>query len=170
MADVKVTKDLEAKTLTIEYVLDAPKEKVWRAYSNKDWFERWWGPEGWETTTLEFDFTPGGRIHYCMKCVDESQGEWYGQESWGVTIIEKIDAPDSYSARDYFSDAKGNIKSDMPGQNMSVELVEEDGKTHMISRSITETAEQLEELVKMGMVEGFSSQLKRLDQLLVSQG
>ena len=168
MADVKVTKDLENKTLIIEYVANAPKEKVWQAYADKEWFEKWWGPEGWETTTKEFNFTPGGRVHYCMKCVDKNQGEWYGQESWGLVEMEEINAPDSFTGKDYFSDAEANKNSDMPGQTMSVELVEEDGKTRIISRSITETAEQLEGLIKMGMVEGFSSQLNKLNQLLAA--
>lgn len=37
--------------------------------------------------------------------------------------------------------------------------------TRVISRSIAESAEQLEELIKMGMVEGFTSQLNRFDAL-----
>lgn len=168
MAEVKVTKDLENKTLIIEYVANAPKEKVWRAYAEKNLFEKWWGPEGWETTTKEFDFIPGGRVHYCMKCVDKNQGEWYGQESWGLVVMEEINAPTSFTGRDNFSDADGSVNSDMPSLIMSVELVEEDGKTKIISRSIAETAEQLEQLVSMGMVEGFSSQLNKLDQLLAN--
>lgn len=166
MADVKVTKDLENKTLIVEYVANAPKEKVWRAYSDKAWFERWWGPEGWETITTEFDFRQGGRVHYCMKCVDENQGEWFNQESWGLMELTEVDAPNSFACMDYFSDESGAKNSDMPGQSMAVELIEEDGKTRIISRSITETAEQLEQLVSMGMVEGFSSQLNKLDALL----
>ena len=166
MDKTKVTKDLENKTLIIERVFDAPKEKVWKAYAEKDWFEKWWGPEGWETTTKEFDFRPGGRLHYCMKCVDENQGEWFGQESWGLVIMEEVNAPTSFVGKDYFSDAEGNQNSDLPGQTMSVELVEEDGKTRMISRSMTDTAEQLEKMIEMGMIEGFSSQMNKLDQLL----
>lgn len=166
MADVKVTKDLENKTLIIEFVANGSKEKVWCAYAEKEQFEKWWGPEGWETRTKEFDFRPGGRVHYCMKCVDKNQGEWFGQESWGLIVMQEVHAPDSFVGKDYFSDAEGNQNNDMPGQTMSVELTEENGKTRIISRSITETAEQLEELVKMGMVEGFSSQLNRLEALL----
>ena len=81
MSQTKVTKDLENKTLIIERTFDAPAQKLWRAYADKEWFEQWWGPEGWQTTTKEFTFAPGGRIHYAMKCVDENQGEWFGQES-----------------------------------------------------------------------------------------
>lgn len=166
MDQTKVTKDLENKTLTIERTFDAPKEKLWRAYADKEWFEKWWGPEGWETTTKEFGFTPGGKVHYGMKCVDKDQGEWFGQESWGLMEIESVDEPNSFTANDYFSDADGSINETMPSQMFVIELVEEAGKTRVINRTITKTAEQLEELVKMGMIEGFSSQLNKLERLL----
>ena len=169
MAEVKVTKDLENKQLIIEATFDAPKEKLWRAYTDKEWFEKWWGPEGWETTTKEFNFTPGGRIHYCMKCVDENQGEWFGQESWGLTVINEIDDQNSYSATDHFSDASGVANTEMPGMTLAVEFKESDGKTTVINRTITETAEQLEQLLNMGMVEGFSSQLNRLEALVSAE-
>jgi uncharacterized protein YndB with AHSA1/START domain len=168
MDKTKVTKDIENKTLTIERVFDAPMEKLWRAYADKEWFETWWGPQGWQTTTKEFNFTVGGKIHYGMKCVDENQGEWFGQESWGLMEIESLDEPRKFAAKDFFSDANGTINQEMPPQRFEVEFVEEDGKTRMINRSIVESADQLEQLIKMGMVEGFSSQLERLEALLAA--
>lgn len=168
MDNVKVTKDLENKSLTVEAVVNGPKEKVWRAYADQAWFEKWWGPEGWETTVKTFEFRPGGKLHYGMKCVDKNQGEWFGQESWGIMHIETVDEPNSFSVEDFFSDATGTINKDMPSQKFSVELVAEGDKTRLISRSVTQSAEQLEELIKMGMVEGFASQLKKLDALLAA--
>lgn len=166
MDKTKVTKDLENKTLIIERTFDAPKEKLWRAYADKEWFEKWWGPEGWETTTKEFNFTPGGKIHYGMKCVDQSQGEWFGQTSWGLMQLESVDEPNTFTTQDFFSDESGIINEEMPPQRFVVELIEEDGKTRLVSRSIVDSVEQLEALVKMGMVEGFSSQLEKLEKLL----
>lgn len=166
MDKTKVTKDTEHKTLSIERVFDAPKEKLWRAYADKAWFEKWWGPEGWETTAKTFDFKVGGKIHYGMKCVDKNQGEWYGQESWGLMEITALDEPNSLEANDSFSDATGAVSGDMPTQKFRVEFVDEGGKTRMISRSISESVEQMEQLLKLGMVEGFSSQLNRLEKLL----
>lgn len=168
MDKTKVTKDLENKTLSIERTFDAPKEKVWKAYADKEWFEKWWGPEGWETTTKAFDFKPGGTIHYGMKCVDENQGEWFGKESWGLMRIETVEEYRSFTATDNFSDAEGALNEAMPAQIFEVELVEEGGKTKLISRSICNTAEELEQLVNMGMVEGFSSQLNKLEGLLAN--
>jgi uncharacterized protein YndB with AHSA1/START domain len=166
MADVNVTKDLENNTLLIEWETTAPKEKVWRAYAEKEKFEKWWGPEGWETTTTEFDFRPGGRIHYGMKCVDKNQGEWFGQESWGLVVMEEVEAPNRFVGKDHFSDADGTLNLEMPTMTMEVELVAIDNGTRVVSRSVTESPEQLEELIKMGMVEGFKSQLNKLDTLL----
>jgi len=166
MDKVTVTKDLENKTLIIERAFDAPKENLWRAYADKEWFERWWGPEGWETTVKAFEFKPGGSIHYCMKCVDENQGEWFGQESWGLMRLETVEEPDRFTALDYFSDADGAVNNQMPAQKFMVEIVEEGSQTRLVTRSVTETAEQLEELIKMGMTEGFASQLNKLEKLL----
>jgi uncharacterized protein YndB with AHSA1/START domain len=166
MAEVKVTKDLENKTLVIEYEVNAPKEKVWRAYAEKEMFEKWWGPEGWETTTKEFNFVPGGRVHYDMKCVDEKQGEWFGQSSWGMMAIESVDEPNSFTYTDYFSDENGTLNQEMPTLKVTNEFIEENGKTRIVSTSLADSADQIEQLIKMGVIEGFSSQLNKLDQLM----
>lgn len=163
MADVKVTKDLDNKKLVIEFVANGPKEKVWQAYANKERFEKWWGPEGWETTAKEFVFEPGGRVHYGMKCVDERQGEWFGQVSWGLMQLQEVDAPHSFTYKDYFSDENGTVNESMPALTVTNEFIEEDGKTKIVSTSIANSAEQIEELIKMGMVEGFTSQLAKLE-------
>jgi uncharacterized protein YndB with AHSA1/START domain len=166
MDNVKVTKDVENKALIMEATFDAPKEKLWKAYTTKELFEQWWGPQGWQTTAKEFDFRPGGRVHYGMKCVDENQGEWFGQESWGITEINTVDEMNSYMATDHFADAEGNMNADMPTLTLSVEFKEAEGKTTVINKAIAESVEQLEQLVKMGMAEGFSSQLGRLEALM----
>lgn len=166
MEKTTVTKDLENKTLIIERVFDAPITKLWQAYADQAMFEKWWGPEGWETTTKTFDFVPGGMIHYCMKCTDEKQGEWFGMEAWGIMKIETTDEPNSFTATDYFSDAEGTHDNTKPTQKFVVEFKEENGQTRMINRSVTETVEQLEELIKMGMVEGFSSSADKLERLV----
>lgn len=166
MADVNVIKDLENKKLVVEYTANGPIEKVWRAYAEKEWFEKWWGPEGWETTTKEFTFEPGGKVHYGMKCVDENQGEWFGQFSWGVMDIQEVIDGKSFTYKDYFSDEAGVFNTDMPVLTITNEFIQEDGKTKIVSTSYADSAEQIEELLKMGMIEGFSSQLEKLDAIV----
>lgn len=164
--ELKVTKDLDSKTLTLEREFDAPKDKVWKAFADKETFEKWWGPEGWETKAKEFNFAPGGRVHYDMKCVDENQTDWFGQSSWGVMVLESINEPNSFSYTDYFSDEDGTLNQEMPALKITNEFVEADGKTKLISRSMADSADQIEQLIQMGMVEGFTSQLLKLDALL----
>jgi len=169
MENTKVTKDLENKRLIIERTFAAPKAKLWRAYSDKEWFAKWWGPEGWETTVKEFDFKPGGRNHYGMKCVDENQGEWFGQESWGLMEYQTIDEPNGFTYKDYFADADGHVQENMPAMTIEIELVEEGGKTTLVTRCIGESAEDIEKLVAMGMIEGFSSSANKLEKLVTEQ-
>ena len=168
MSELKVTKDLENNTLTLEREFDAPADKVWKALTDKDTFEKWWGPEGWETTAKEFNFTPGGRVHYDMKCVDEAQGEWFGQSSWGLMLIDSVDAPNSFSYTDYFSDESGAMNQEMPALKIANTFVEENGKTKFVSVSHADSAEQIEQLIKMGMIEGFTSQLNKLDAMFAA--
>jgi uncharacterized protein YndB with AHSA1/START domain len=169
MDKTKVTKDLEAKTLIIERTFAAPKAKLWQAYADKDMFVQWWGPEGWETTVKEFDFRPGGRNHYCMKCVDENQGDWFGKESWGLMEYKTVTEPDTFTYTDYFSDESGATQQDMPAIEATIELVEKDGGTVLITRCVADSAEAIEQLVKMGMIEGFSSSADKLERLVTEQ-
>lgn len=166
MANVNVTKDLENKKLVIEFMANGPKDKVWQAYADKDQFEKWWGPEGWETAVKAFSFKPNGRVHYGMKCVDERQGEWFGQTSWGVMEIQTVDELNSFTYKDYFSDESGELNTDMPALTVTNEFFDENGKTKIVSTSFADSAEQIEQLIQMGMVEGFSSQLNKLDTLV----
>ena len=169
MDKTKVTKDLENKALIIERTFDAPKEKLWNAYADKDLFVKWWGPQGWETTVKEFDFKNGGRNHYCMKCVDENQGEWFGQESWGLMEYEDIDEPRTITYNDFFSDKDGGKTPGMPALKMIIEFIEHDGKTTIATRCQGDSAEEIEKLVAMGMIEGYSSSCERLDALVSEQ-
>jgi len=166
MADVKVTKDLENKKLIVEYIANGSKDKVWKAYADKEWFEKWWGPEGWETTCKEFDFRAGGKVHYGMKCVDEQQGEWFGQTAWGVMDIQDVVDGQSFTYVDYFSDENASLNKELPALTVTNEFSEQDRQTRIVSTSFADTAEQIEELIKMGMIEGFSSQLTKLDTLI----
>lgn len=165
--EVKVTKDLDNNKLIIEREFDGPQDRVWKAFADQSMFEKWWGPEGWETTTKEFDFVPSGKVHYGMKCVDESQGEWFGQTSWGVMVLKTVDAPNSFTYVDYFSDENATLNQEMPALKVTNEFIDlGDGKSKLVSTSFADNPEQIEELIKMGMIEGFTSQLTKLDLML----
>jgi uncharacterized protein YndB with AHSA1/START domain len=168
MDKLTVTKDLENKTLILERTFAAPAEKLWRAYSDKDWFTKWWGPQGWETTVKEFDFAPGGRNLYGMKCVDQNQGDFFGQESWGLMEYETIDEPRGFTYKDFFANPDGSKQENMPGVSIEIELRGNDESTTLVTRCIGETAEDIEKLIAMGMAEGFNSSADKLEELVTA--
>lgn len=49
-----------------ERVLDAPRDLVWRAFTDVGHVSAWWGPRGFRTATISRDFTPGGRWRFTM--------------------------------------------------------------------------------------------------------
>jgi len=47
-------------------VFNAPRERVWEAWTDPDRIGKWWGPNGFTTTTHEMDVRPGGVWRFIM--------------------------------------------------------------------------------------------------------
>lgn len=161
MGKTTITKDLDKRTLTLERVFDAPIERVWAAWTT-DEINNWFGPRGWETTSKVRDVVPGGTWHYCMKCVDEAQGEWFGQESWGIAEFTAVEPPTKLVYRDVFADAEGNPTPGMPVSEVAMELLDEDGKTRIVSTTTFESDEAFKQVLDMGVEEGIGETWDRL--------
>lgn len=160
---------IEGKTLRMEWTCEAPRDNVFAAFTEKEQLEAWWGPEGWETMIKTFEFQPGSVWHYCMRCVDPAQGDFYGMESWGKAIFRHIDSPNTYSHADYFSDASGAISEHLPGSENVTTFLDLGETTLIVFESTYETEAAVQEVLGMGMKEGFTSQLYRLDRLLTKR-
>ncbi|MBN2981113.1 MULTISPECIES: SRPBCC domain-containing protein [Paenibacillaceae] len=152
----------EGREFTMERIFDAPRELVFKAFSEAEHLKQWWGPRGWELTACDIDFRPGGVWHYCMKCMDPNQGDFYGMESWGKSVYQEIVPNEKIVYIDYFSDAEGNISEDMPAPESTVVFQEHEGKTKVISISRYDTPEALKTVVDMGMEEGVTQTWDRL--------
>lgn len=52
----------EPREITITRVFDAPRERVWRAWTEPAEIARWWGRRGWSTPleSVTLDVRPGG--------------------------------------------------------------------------------------------------------------
>ena len=162
MSQTNITKNRETKELIMDREFNAPIAAVWDAWANPEKLAKWWGPRGWETTIKEFTLEPGGVWHYAMKCVDENQGEWFGQESWGKAEFVNVDEPNSFTYKDMFSDADGNINPDMPVMTITVSFTEQNGKTHVTSRGVFENAEEYDKVIAMGVEQGAAETWDRL--------
>jgi len=47
-------------------VVDAPRERVWRAWTERAQVAQWWGPNGFTNTIHEMDLRPGGVWQFVM--------------------------------------------------------------------------------------------------------
>lgn len=159
---------VEGKLLTLEGEFNAPRELVFEAFSKAEHLKHWWGPRGWELTVCEIDFRPGGQWHYCMKCMDKDQGDFYGQESWGKSLYHEIETSEKIVYTDYFSDAEGNLSEEFPASKNVMLFQELDGKTKLINRAEYPSAEDLQKVVGMGMEQGIKETWDRLEEHLVS--
>lgn len=66
-------------------LLSAPRELVFRAFSDPEQLAQWWGPKGFTNTIHEFHFKPGGRWRFVMQAPD---GARYENESEFLEVVE----------------------------------------------------------------------------------
>lgn len=164
----KMTTRIQGNEIVLEREFDAPKELVFKAFSEAQHLKHWWGPRGWILTVCEIDFREGGVWHYCMKCVDENQGDFYGFESWGKGVYKEIVHGEKVVYMDYFSDEEGNESDQMPATLCTLIFKEQDGKTTVINRGEYVSAEALQAVMEIGMEQGISETWDRLAEYLVT--
>ncbi|MET0297656.1 MAG: SRPBCC family protein [Microbacterium sp.] len=154
-----ITTDPEALTLTLVADFAAPVQRLWDAYTDPRQLERFWGPPGYPATFTEFDLAVGSHAKYFMT---SPQGESHG----GAWEFLEIDDKRSFAVLDYFTDAEGNAVEGMPASRMTFAFDATAGGSRLVTTTYFTSAEALEQLVGMGMVEGLKLSLAQLDHVL----
>jgi uncharacterized protein YndB with AHSA1/START domain len=94
------TQDIEP--FVIARTFDAPRDLVWKAFTDPQRMPRWYSPKGFTTQAAKADVRPGGMYHYCLRSPD-------GAEMWGKVVYREIAPPDRLVWVTSFSDAQGAI-------------------------------------------------------------
>lgn len=157
------------KEVVITRTFAAPRDVVWKAFTESERLARWWGPKGTTIDTCTMDLRPGGLFHYCLRSPD-------GAEMWGRFVYREIDAPDRLVFVLSFSDMDGGITRAPFDPEWPLELLmtitfeAQDGKTAITLRGIALNANALEraafEAGHASMQEGFAGTWDRLDEYL----
>jgi uncharacterized protein YndB with AHSA1/START domain len=87
--------------IVIERVLDAPRDRVFQAWTDPQHLARWWGPNGFTTPACRLDPRPGGAYLYCMRSPE-------GRDFWGKGVYREVAEPERIVYTDSFADAEGN--------------------------------------------------------------
>jgi uncharacterized protein YndB with AHSA1/START domain len=136
---------------------DAPRELVWKAWSDPEMVMRWWGPKGFTAPVAKNDFHAGGKYLYVMRSPD-------GQDFWSTGIYREIDAPNRLVVTDSFADEKGNVVpashygmiGDWPLELLvTLTFEEENGMTRFSLRHEGIPPGQMSDLTKVGWNESF---------------
>jgi len=90
------------KPFIISRVFDAPRERVWQAWTEVERLKKWWGPKGFTVTHCKLDLRPGGVMHYCLRAPD-------GNEMWGRFVYREIEKPKRLVFVNSFSDKNGGV-------------------------------------------------------------
>src|SRR4051812_38103836 len=105
------------KPFLVSRIFDAPRERVWKAWTEREELMKWFGPKGVTIQKAVLDLKPGGTFHYCMRTPD-------GKDMWGKWTFREIVAPEKLVLISTFSDEKGGITRhpmvpDWPQQTLS---------------------------------------------------
>jgi uncharacterized protein YndB with AHSA1/START domain/uncharacterized damage-inducible protein DinB len=90
------------RDVIITRIFDAPRELVWRAWTDPQQMMRWWGPPTFTAPACSMDLRVGGKYHFCMQAPD-------GQTFWSTGLYQEITPPKRLVFTDSFADEQGNV-------------------------------------------------------------
>ena len=144
--------------LVFERTFDAPRDKVWKAFTDPQAIPRWWGKHGTTTIVEEMDVRPGGKWRYVNRASDREEVAFYGEYlevdppkgfKWtfmfDVEGVGPMGGPETF----IFEDVGGKTKITSTGHMGSVEVLEGALSTGMVAGGL-ETWDRLAALLAEG--------------------
>ena len=155
------------KDIIITRSFEAPVERLWRAWTDPDYFARWWGPKAFTAPHVKIDFRAGGRYLYCMRGPGP---DGVTKDFWSTGVYKEIEPLKRIVSTDSFADKDGKVVPasyyGMPGDwplEMTVEVTFEEygGETMMTLRHSGIPREMMGECQS-----GWSESLDKLEEVL----
>ena len=100
------------ENLEITRIFNAPRELVWKAWTDPKIVMQWWGPDGFTCPACKIDFRVGGQYFYCMRMPN-------GYEGWSGGEYVEIIAPEKIVSVLCYADENGKVE---PADNNDVEV------------------------------------------------
>lgn len=151
----------EVERMVVTRVFNAPREVVWKAWTEPKYVMQWWGPKGFTAPVCRMDFRVGGKSLFCMKSPE-------GQEFWNAVEYHEIVPHEKIVSLMYFSDPEGNrVEPEQLGREheaiegaYDVTLFEDlgDGRTKLTQMG----NEPMESAKESGQLEGWNQILDKV--------
>ncbi|WP_159586275.1 SRPBCC family protein [Chelativorans xinjiangense] len=145
------------RELVLTRVFDAPREKVFRAWTDPEIMKQWFVPRPWTIASVELDVRPGGASRFTMRDPD---GNEYPNQGVYLEVVEneKLVTTDAYS--------EAWQPSEKPFFTAILTFEEEGGKTRYTARARHWTVEDRKAHEEMGFHEGWGQCADQLAELL----
>jgi len=162
----QLTTSTPLRTVEITRIFDAPRELVWRAWTDPQQMMRWWGPPTFTAPVCSMDLRVGGKYLYCMQSPD-------GQQFWSTGVYQEITRPERLIFTDSFADEEGNIVpashygmgDDFPLEMVVTVTLEESGdQTKMTLRHAGLPAGEMGDMTEQGWSGSFDKLAESLRQ------
>jgi uncharacterized protein YndB with AHSA1/START domain len=140
-----------AGEMILTRVLDAPRELVWKAWTEREHLVRWWGPKGFTLPGCEMDFRPGGKYRFVMRGPDGGDFPFHG-------VYREIVRPERIVFTCIIE------KEAIPELVATVTFAEQGGKTRLTVRQTVPPGE-----AGRGQNQGWSESLDRLAEHLSAE-
>ena len=152
VAKSKSPKKPAAQEVFFTRILDAPRELVWKAWTDPKHVAQWWGPNGFTNPVCELDVRPGGAIRIDMRSPDGTVYPMAG-------VYDEIVEPERLV---FTSGALDNAGKPLFEVLTTVTFAENGGKTTLTVRArvVKSTAATAPHIA--GMEEGWNQTLDRL--------
>jgi uncharacterized protein YndB with AHSA1/START domain len=142
-------------TLTIERTFKAPRELIWKMFSDPFHLVRWWGPKGFTNPVCELDFRVDGRWYHVMRGPD---GRDFPADSTFIEIVP----PERIVYRNRVVEAEAFDGNPPPSFKRTLTFTEANGVTTLRLFAEFETLEQRENARRRGFIEGTLESYDRL--------
>lgn len=153
-SDSAVATAAAEREIVITRVVNAPRERVWDAWTDAGQIAKWWGPQGFTTTIHMMDVRPGGVWRHTMHGPD-------GVDDQNFSTFTEVVKPE----RIVFSHGGGKKDGPVIQFEMTWTFEAEGDKTRVTIRQIYQSAAERDRMAKeFGAIEGGNQTLARLDE------
>src|SRR5271155_974533 len=115
----------EAERVIITRVFDAPRELVWKAWTDPKYLAQWWGPKGFTNPVCDWNAKPGKAIYVVMRAPNGTDYPMGGS-------FREIVEPERLVFTSGALDEKGNLLFELLH---TITFVEHGGKTTLTVRA-----------------------------------
>jgi uncharacterized protein YndB with AHSA1/START domain len=136
------------REISMTRVFDAPRELVWKAWTERDRVVEWWGQDGFTTTVREMDVQPGGGWCFVMHGPD---GTDYDVNAVFIEVVK----PERLV-----------YDHDEPPFRVTVTFDEDGGGTRITMRSLFASTKERDRVYEDGAREGGPQMFERLREYL----